>query len=60
MVRLLASEGSRPPLSSAIALPEYKIPADILSISYQLIDDPSKIFRRSITNNLNTIAKDNQ
>ena len=60
MLRLLASEVSRPPLSWAIALPEYKIPTDILSVSHQLIDDPTKIFCHSIANNLNDIAKDNR
>jgi 3-methyladenine DNA glycosylase AlkC len=60
MVRRLASEGSRPRLPWAIALPEYKKnPTDILPILHQLIDDPTEIVRRSVANNLNDIAKDN-
>jgi 3-methyladenine DNA glycosylase AlkC len=59
-VRRLASEGSRPRLPWAIALPEYKKnPADILPILHLLIDDPTEIVRRSVANNLNDIAKDN-
>jgi 3-methyladenine DNA glycosylase AlkC len=60
MVRRLASEGSRPRLPWAIALPEYKKdPTNILPILHQLIDDPTEIVRRSVANNLNDIAKDN-
>ncbi len=60
MVRRLASEGSRPRLPWAMALPQYKQnPVDILPILHQLINDPSEIVRRSVANNLNDIAKDN-
>lgn len=60
LVRRLASEGSRPRLPWAMALPAYKKnPASILPILQRLIDDPTEIVRRSAANNLNDIAKDN-
>ena len=60
LVRRLATEGSRPRLPWAIALPEYKKnPAELLPILHRLIDDPTEIVRRSVANNLNDIAKDN-
>ncbi|WED27577.1 DNA alkylation repair protein [Vibrio sp. DW001] len=60
MVRRLASEGSRPRLPWAMALPSFKIdPAPILSILRNLKNDPCDIVRRSVANNLNDISKDN-
>jgi 3-methyladenine DNA glycosylase AlkC len=60
LVRRLATEGSRPRLPWAIALPEYKKnPVELLPILHRLIDDPTEIVRRSVANNLNDIAKDN-
>lgn len=59
-VRRLASEGSRPRLPWAIALPELKInPSRILPILENLKNDPSEYVRRSVANNLNDISKDN-
>jgi 3-methyladenine DNA glycosylase AlkC len=59
-VRRLASEGSRPRLPWAMALPELKKdPRPILPILENLKNDPSEYVRRSVANNLNDIAKDN-
>lgn len=59
-VRRLASEGSRPRLPWAMALPELKKnPQQILPILENLKIDPSEYVRRSVANNLNDIAKDN-
>lgn len=59
-VRRLASEGCRPRLPWAIALPPFKAdPAPILPILDLLKDDESEMVRRSVANNLNDIAKDN-
>ncbi len=59
-VRRLASEGCRPRLPWAIALPEFKNdPALILPILEQLKSDESEYVRRSVANNLNDISKDN-
>ncbi len=59
-VRRLASEGCRPRLPWAIALPAFKAdPSPILPILEQLKADPSEFVRRSVANNLNDIAKDN-
>lgn len=59
-VRRLASEGSRPRLPWAIALPQFKNdPSLVLPILENLKDDPSEYVRRSVANNLNDIAKDN-
>jgi 3-methyladenine DNA glycosylase AlkC len=58
-VRRLASEGCRPRLPWAMALPEFKKdPHPILPILEQLRDDPSEYVRRSVANNLNDISKD--
>lgn len=58
-VRRLASEGIRPRLPWAIALPTLKKnPAAILPILGNLKNDPSAYVRRSVANNLNDIAKD--
>jgi 3-methyladenine DNA glycosylase AlkC len=59
-VRRLASEGCRPRLPWAMALPELKKdPSAILPILENLKNDPSDFVRRSVANNLNDIAKDN-
>jgi 3-methyladenine DNA glycosylase AlkC len=59
-VRRLASEGCRPRLPWATALPKLKKnPEPILPILHQLKTDPSEYVRRSVANNLNDIAKDN-
>lgn len=59
-VRRLASEGCRPRLPWAMALPPLKAdPAPILPILEQLKEDESETVRRSVANNLNDIAKDN-
>ena len=59
-IRRLASEGCRPRLPWATALPELKRdPRPILPILEQLKDDPELYVRRSVANNLNDIAKDN-
>ncbi len=58
-VRRLASEGCRPRLPWAPALPAFKAdPAPILPILEALKDDPSEYVRRSVANNLNDISKD--
>lgn len=59
-VRRLASEGSRPRLPWAMALPELKCnPIPILPLLENLKNDPSEYVRRSVANHLNDIAKDN-
>jgi len=59
-VRRLASEGCRPRLPWAMALPDFKKdPSAILPILERLKNDPSEYVRRSVANNLNDIAKDN-
>ena len=59
-VRRLASEGSRPRLPWAMAIPFLKKdPASILPILENLKNDASEYVRRSVANNLNDIAKDN-
>ncbi|MCL2403511.1 MAG: DNA alkylation repair protein [Coriobacteriia bacterium] len=57
-VRRLASEGSRPALPWAQALPAFKQdPTPVLPILEQLKDDPSAYVRKSVANNLNDISK---
>jgi 3-methyladenine DNA glycosylase AlkC len=59
-LRRLASEGSRPRLPWAMALPVFKKdPAPIVPILEALKQDESDYVRRSVANNLNDIAKDN-
>lgn len=59
-VRRLSSEGCRPRLPWAPALPEFKKdPTQVLAILENLKCDPSDSVRRSVANNLNDIAKDN-
>lgn len=58
-VRRLSTEGCRPRLPWAMALPELKKnPEKILPILDNLKNDPSDFVRRSVANNLNDIAKD--
>lgn len=58
-VRRLASEGCRPRLPWAMALPEFKRdPSPVLPILEALKADSSDYVRRSVANNLNDIAKD--
>lgn len=59
MVRRLATEGCRPRLPWAMAIPALKKdPAPILPILQLLKNDPSESVRRSVANNLNDISKD--
>lgn len=59
-LRRLASEGSRPRLPWAIALPLFKKnPNKVLKILEILKDDNSKYVQKSVANNLNDISKDN-
>lgn len=58
--RRLASEGARPMLPWASALPDFKKNPDaILPILTTLRDDKSAYVRRSVANNLNDISKHN-
>ncbi|MEM8893917.1 MAG: DNA alkylation repair protein [Bacteroidota bacterium] len=58
-VRRLASEGCRPRLPWAMALPELKKdPSPIQPILENLKNDETDFVRRSVANNLNDIAKD--
>jgi len=57
-VRRLSSEGCRPALPWAVALPKFKKdPSPILPILEQLKTDPSEYVRRSVANNINDISK---
>ncbi len=59
-LRRLASEGCRPRLPWAMALPKFKKdPRPILPILEKLKNDKSENVRRSVANNLNDISKDN-
>lgn len=59
-IRRFASEGCRPRLPWAMALPIFKKdPGLILPILEKLKDDPSELVRKSVANNLNDISKDN-
>ncbi|MFN8344925.1 MAG: DNA alkylation repair protein [Spirosomataceae bacterium] len=58
-VRRLASEGSRPRLPWAMAVPALKKnPTPIVTILENLKNDPSESVRRSVANNLNDISKE--
>jgi 3-methyladenine DNA glycosylase AlkC len=58
-VRRLASEGSRPRLPWAMALPAFKKdPTQVLPLLQALKNDESEYVRRSVANNLNDISKD--
>lgn len=60
MVRRLATEGCRPRLPWAMAIPSLKNnPSPILPILENLKGDESESVRRSVANNLNDISKDN-
>ena len=59
-VRRLSTEGCRPRLPWAIALPEFKKnPALILPILENLKNDDAETVRKSVANNINDISKDN-
>ena len=59
-VRRFASEGCRPRLPWAMALPKFKKnPSLILPLLEKLKNDESEDVRRSVANNLNDISKDN-
>lgn len=59
-VRRLSSEGCRPRLPWAMALPEFKKdPSQVLPILENLKQDEAETVRKSVANNLNDIAKDN-
>lgn len=58
-IRRLASEGCRPRLPWAMALPRFKKnPSPVLAILEQLKSDETEYVRRSVANNLNDITKD--
>ena len=58
-VRRFASEGCRPRLPWAMALPAFKKdPGLILPVLEKLKNDDSEFVRRSVANNLNDISKD--
>ena len=60
MVRRLSTEGCRPRLPWAMALPALKKdPSSIIPILENLKNDTSESVRRSVANNLNDISKDN-
>ena len=57
-IRRLASEGCRPALPWAMALPKFKKdPTLVLPILEQLKADPSQYVRKSVANNINDISK---
>lgn len=59
-VRRFSSEGCRPRLPWAMALPELKQgPSPIIPILKNLKNDHSEFVRKSVANNLNDISKDN-
>ena len=59
-IRRLASEGCRPRLPWAVALPIFKDnPLKVLEIIEELKNDKSLYVRKSVANNLNDISKDN-
>ncbi len=59
-LRRFASEGCRPRLPWAMALPKFKKdPGLILTVLEKLKNDASENVRRSVANNLNDISKDN-
>lgn len=58
-VRRFSSEGSRPRLPWAMAIPQLKKdPSPVLPILENLKDDESLFVRKSVANNLNDITKD--
>ncbi|RXK00199.1 DNA alkylation repair protein [Arcobacter sp. CECT 8986] len=59
-IRRLASEGCRPRLPWAVALPNFKNnPTKVFEIIELLKNDKSKYVQKSVANNLNDISKDN-
>lgn len=59
-VRRFSSEGCRPRLPWAMALPDFKKdPSLVMAILETLRQDSSKFVQKSVANNLNDIAKDN-
>jgi 3-methyladenine DNA glycosylase AlkC len=59
-LRRLASEGCRPRLPWAVALPKFKKDATkVLEIIELLKNDKNEYVRKSVANNLNDISKDN-
>jgi len=59
-IRRFSSEGCRPRLPWAMALPKFKKdPSLILKLLEKLKDDDSLFVRKSVANNLNDISKDN-
>jgi len=59
-IRRLATEGCRPRLPWAIALPSFKRnPSEVLEILELLKDDKSAYVRKSVANNINDISKEN-
>lgn len=59
-LRRLASEGCRPRLPWAMALPDFKKdPSFIIPVLENLLNDESPYVRKSVANNLNDISKDN-
>lgn len=59
-LRRLSSEGCRPRLPWAVALPSFKQnPNKVLEIIELLKNDSSKYVQKSVANNLNDISKDN-
>jgi 3-methyladenine DNA glycosylase AlkC len=59
-IRRLSSEGCRPRLPWAMALPKYKKdPTKVLEVLELLKSDSSKYVQKSVANNLNDISKDN-
>ena len=59
-LRRLSSEGCRPRLPWAVALPRFKKdPTLVLEIIELLKNDKSKYVQKSVANNLNDISKDN-
>ncbi|MEO1050371.1 MAG: DNA alkylation repair protein [Bacteroidota bacterium] len=60
-IRRLSSEGCRPRLPWAMALPKFKKdPSLILPILENMKADPEEYVRKSVANNLNDITKDNK
>ncbi len=58
-VRRLVSEGTRPRLPWAMNLPAFiKDPSPVIELLNMLKDDDKEYVRRSVANNLNSIAKD--
>ena len=59
-IRRFSSEGCRPRLPWAMALPKFKKdPSLIIPVLEKLKNDESEFVRRSVANNLNDISKDN-